>query len=323
MKEIYLFKEVLPKKIIDDFLEAVKNLNWFYGIPGGFLYNIPNRKVNALGDGSSLSFDKNGKIKRKNNGSKITFWTARMNQNNISLGTQTQKLNIEFENLIFYLRKLLIKIYPNAKITDNTFNIAVCNYYIEPENYIAPHTDDNIWYPREVNNRPIFASITLYPFGVKKYAKFEVYENKQWKQIDLPDQSIFIMFSDIIHRVKPIDKKYFSPRINITFRSTFSFDENPLLNILAVSNHARYYRPPSLLFYPKNAKINEIIEIYNKSNKNNNFQKLILTEIEHDRSKKKKELQKKYEALGFPKIKYGANMVVETFALLCLKLGCC
>jgi len=210
-----------------------------------------------------------------------------------------------------------------VKITNNTLNIAVCNYYTEPEMNIAAHTDDNVWYPREFDDRPAFASITLYPNKKnKKFAKFQIYEDKKWKQVDLEDKTIMIMPSDILHRVNPSNEKDFSPRINITFRSTYEMGANPVLNAMAVANHCRYYKIPSALYTPPTVNIDEILKVYNEFNKNNGGNDLKVIVVE-DKSKLKKRLKKNYDAMGFTKFKAGANLTMELLAIVCQRIGCC
>ena len=43
---------------------------------------------------------------------------------------------------------------------------------------------------------------------------------------------------------KKKDYNDFRPRINITLRSTFKIENNPLLHNLCVANHTRYYKNP-------------------------------------------------------------------------------
>ena len=88
---------------------------------------------------------------------------------------------------------------------------------------ICGHTDDDYWYPKEVDERPIFASLTFYldgePSSDEYYSRFQIKENEKWKDVILKDNSIMYMNSDIPHRVLKHKKKYtsfFRPRINIT-----------------------------------------------------------------------------------------------------------
>ena len=57
------------------------------------------------------------------------------------------------------------------------------------------------------------------------------------------------MNSDIPHRVlkHKKDEKYFKPRINITLRSTYDINKNPLLHNICVANHTRYYKIPKAI----------------------------------------------------------------------------
>jgi len=336
---LYSLEKDVPKSVLKDFLDYINGMEWYRNNPGGFLTNSPQRYVNTFGDGAEV--DDKGNIITK--GWPITFWTAKVNQNNVSLGSIPETLPSSFARLIPYLRKLFVKEHgDNANITYNTFNIAVCNYYTEPQDNIAAHTDDNAWYPKELKDngeqRPVFASITLYPQtkpkDSKSIANFEIYtENEKgitkWQKIDLIDKSILIMPSDIKHRVKAIKADKFHPRINITFRSTYSVDINPLMNAIAVANHTRYYKIPSGIYYPDSINIENldtIIDVYNNFNRDNNEPEPSLFKIKN-KSYLKNTLKKEYDLLcqtnGYNKVKYSANIVAELIAMVLIELEGC
>ena len=329
---MYLSKlsDTFQQTEIDAFKKCLIDGEWYKDIPGGFVSNSPNRFVNAYGDGSSIN--NNGDFSSL--GWDETFWTAKINQNNVSLETKTEKLPNPMTHLIPGLRRLLLKYYPNAKITDNTFIIAVCNYYTDFDMNIAAHKDDNIWYPREIDESPVFASITLYPQTkptcIEEYARFAVRPNgAKWKNIVLYDESVLIMPSDIEHRVMPHTSKKrskFRPRINITFRSTYPINTNPLMNAMAVANHTRYYRLPNTIHYPDDidyTTINEIIGYYNNCLMIHNKVPLIKIIIKGG-SLKRKLLKRAWVARytnwlnlnKLPPIKVSNNMVSELFTMI-------
>ena len=157
---IFSLRDVIPNDIVDEFITSVYTSEWNYGIPGGFLTNKPNRWTNTYGDGAKI--DNSGKL--DSSGWPSTFWTAMINKSNVTLETKTESMPDSFCKIVPYLRSLFLHVCPDAKINDNTFNIALSNYYTDPNMKIAGHTDCNVWYPDECSLGPVFASITLYPF---------------------------------------------------------------------------------------------------------------------------------------------------------------
>lgn len=318
--EIYKLTEQFTPQQLKEFHDFIYHSEWFYGAPGGFLTNFPQRKVNAYGNGAPISND--GIVYGE--GWNETHWTAKMNASNVSLHTKPEQMPQPLANLIPKLRKLFLKIHPNAKITDNTFTIAVCNYYTDPDMNIAAHTDSNIWYPHECEAGPVFASFTLYPdkkpLTDKEYARFQIRETSKdsWKQINLPHDSVMIMPSGIEHRVQSHSnrlKPHFRPRINITFRSTFPREINPLMNIMAVSNHTRYYRIPHAITFPNNID-NRLIKLITKTY--NTFAKKHKRPIMEIDIRNNEHISERQRLIRNYKKKYGnfkttTNMVIETF----------
>lgn len=273
---IFDINEHFESEIISDFKKFISKNNWFSGIPGGFITNSPKRKVTTFGDGSSI--DCYGNF--SSSGMESSYWTAGINSSHVSLCSKPLKMPDIFCKMVPQLRNLFKQKYPNADITENTFTLAICNYYSDPDMYIAAHTDGNPWYPNECEDGAMFASITLYPEGEpsnNSYARFQMKPNDKWESITLPHDSILIMSSNILHRVMPHTKsqsKYFKPRINITFRSIFPKKVNPLLHCMGVSNHTRYYGTPYSIIFPKDCDENlkeMLINAYNIFNSNNNI----------------------------------------------------
>ena len=305
--EIYDMTKTIPSNVLENFTKFITTNHWLEGVPGGFLTNSPKRKVHAFGNGDY----------------ETTYWTAQMKSSKATLHTKPNPLPKSFKDMIPYLKKLFIKTHTDAILTDDTFSIGVCNYYTEPDMYIAAHTDDNIWYPKECNAGNVFASVTLYPDGepeFNKFARFQIKEQGVWKQIDLPHNSAMIMPSNIEHRIQPFKKKdykYYKPRINVTFRSVYPKKINPLMNMMAISNHARYYCIPSAVTFQsdmdENTKKN-IIDIYTSfcTKYDKTFQIYI-----RDRDRKK-EIQM-YRSNGYPDFRITNNMVSEIFETLVSK----
>lgn len=299
--QLYNLQDEIPKDVLNNFCDFIKSDHWLQGIPGGFNSNSPKRKVNAFGDG----------------GYEETHWTAKISANQVTLHSKPNPLPKSFQDIIPYLKKLFKKTYLDAEITESTFSIGVCNYYTQPDMHIAAHTDDNVWYPHESQVGPVFASITLYPKGEPHqdhFARFQIKENDKWKQLNLPDKSVLIMPSSIEHRVLKHKKSqipYFKPRINVTFRSTYQKQVNPLMHKMAISNHARYYCMPIGITFPSHfchTDMQDICQYYEKFCKKYNTKFKIQIQ---DRNRK--EYIRRYKKLNYPKFKITNNMVAELF----------
>jgi hypothetical protein len=311
----FQLRKVFDKTTVDEFVNFMtKQSPWYSKAPGGFLNNYPKRLVNAYGTGSGI----NSLGEFVGIGLKQTAWTAKINQNNVSLHTDTADMPKELISLIPGLRKLFSLSFPDVMITNNTFTIGVCNYYTDPDMYIAAHTDDDSHYPNECSKGPVFASITLYPDGVPEtdldYARFQIKNNGKWESVKLPHESICIMPSGIEHRVMPHLKsryKSFKPRINITFRSTYPWNINPLMNAKAVANHSRYYRVPVAVTYSPLTDIKEILLVYNNFAVIHGYNKLDINCVSKE-DRNKSVIIKKYLSYGYPKPKrFSSNIVYE------------
>lgn len=346
-KSLFSMRDVIPNDIVDEFITSVYKSEWNYGIPGGFLTNKPNRWTNTYGDGAKI--DNSGKL--DSSGWPSTFWTAMINKSNVTLETKTESMPDSFCKIVPYLRSLFLHVCPDANINDNTFNIALSNYYTDPNMKIAGHTDCNVWYPDECSLGPVFASITLYPFDkptiIDNYCRFQIkkpYNLKRiartctsskgtWETVYLPHESILIMPSTVHHRVMPHTKTkqhLFLPRINITFRSTYPIEINPLMNAMGVANHTRYYKPPKRLLYPyvPNTDISDdikiIIETFNEYLSKNNKPLLDVQAVQKTGYKKiYKEYYEQYikNKSLMPIPKYSSNIVMELIQMVCIYLS--
>jgi hypothetical protein len=325
MKYFYL-KDLFTSNQLLELQEWLSRCKWNSKIPGGFVTNSPKRLVNTYGNGCKV----NSQGELYGDSWTETHWTPKMSQNNMTLTTPTKPLPLELSRLIPIFRECFLKTFPNAILTDNTFSIAVCNYYTDPDMYIAAHRDDNVWYPHENGNEPVFASFTYYPDKKPErdedYARFQIRDESlgKWLDIKLEHESIMIMSSAIEHRVKPFNTKRgrFYPRINITFRSTYPIEVNPLMHLMAVSNHNRYYRMPSRIQYPNDIDKEVVLDIINRYNiflRTNNYPLLQENPLEYNKIErtfiKKKELVK-YRQLGFDTFRATPNIVLETLQLV-------
>lgn len=314
---------IIDEDKINELRRFLRNSKWNYKVPGGLGTNYPQRYVNTYGDGRYIS--NQGILK----GSywKSTYWTSQQTQNNVTLETKTEELPKELCNIIPYLRNYLHNKFHMNDMTKYTFNIAVCNKYTDPSMNISAHTDDNYWYPKEIEDRPMFASLSFYldgtPVRDSYYSRFQVKLNNKWIDIKLDDNSILFMSSDIPHRVlshKKKDYDKFKPRINITLRSTYSIKKNPLIHNICIANHTRYYKCPyALISHPSmdKDKLQKILDNYNNFCIDNNCNKLILKECKEHTSKNKHiyiEKYKKYiKDYNLDEVEsFKSNMVIET-----------
>jgi len=326
--QTFQFKDIFTLDQIKQFHLWLKEATWYSGVPGGFVTNSPQRFVNAYGDGSAI----NNMGEHYGPGWKSGYWTAKMNQSHTTLETPTEQIPLPLSSLIPRCRQLFQQVFPDAQITDNTFNIAVCNFYKDPNMYIAAHTDDNPWYPRESQVGPVFASFTIYPEGEpeeeKAFARFQIKQNDKWIDVKLPTDSLLIMPSNIEHRVKPSLKSMcdkFKPRINITLRSTFPLSQNPLMNAMATSNHSRYYKPPSHIIYPSDTDqeiLKSIVNTYNQFLVQCGNSKLVLVESSDKKTRQmsKKKIVNVYKQLcqqhDYHTFRGSGNMVYELFNMI-------
>ena len=320
--------EILQESVLEDLHKWLKTSEWFSNAPGGFVTNSPNRSVNAYGDGAGV--DSTGNFSSPGWGK--TYWTAKMSQSNVSLETPTEPLPNIIKTIIPKIRDLFKEVYPDVKMTDNTFNIAVCNYYSDPDMCICAHTDDNRWYPIEAPVGPVFASFTFYPEGEpicdEAFARFQIKQDGKWKSIKLPHNSVMIMASNIEHRVLPHTKKmkgFFKPRINITLRSTFPLETNPLMNAMATANHSRYYKIPSAMYMPNDIpdEVKSLLEdSYNRfaSRYDRPMLQINIVSNSLDRKQQKTMTMTKYRRLlkkhKLEDIRGAANIVTETVEMV-------
>ena len=301
---------------MENILKKAKSIPWISEIPGGFVTNSPKRKVFAFGSGNGI--DCNGNFTQSHH-TTTTFWTPKMSASDCTLQSSCNKIPSEFLSLILIARNLFLKTMTNVKITDFTFNIAVCNYYTEHDMYISPHTDDNTWYPPECNEGPVFASLTLYPnkrpTDSHEFAKFQIKIDNKWKQVNLPHNSLAIMPSSIEHRVLPHSNYHlgsFCPRINITFRSSYNPVIDPLMHRMAISNHARYYSWPIAIRVPSYKKESEeiwdIIRIFDNFLFKHNRKPLLVIYQDFEKKRLVREYKKCYSISQIL-----PTMVPETF----------
>lgn len=314
MKIIDLNSRICHKDL-DEIEKYLLKIPWIEGIPGGFVTNSPKRKVYTFGNG--LGINNKGEFI----GSKIieTYWTPKMCNSNCSLYSKTNEIPNELIKIILLARDEFKKNMTNCTLTDYSFNIAVCNYYTEHNMNIAAHTDDNQWYPAECAEGPVFASLTIYPHkkptNKKEYARFQIKKDGKWNQIDLPNNSLMIMPSSIEHRVMghtKSNKNNFCPRINITFRSSYEPNINPLMHRMSISNHTRYYAFPYALRHPSDFNIeiiSEIITHYNSFLRKYGRNDLIIISKNIDRKPLIIEYRKKFKIN-----RVISNMVAETFS---------
>ena len=318
---IYQLSDFFPKEILEELKSTIYNLPWYHNIPGGFITNSPKRGVITFGNGAGI--DDNGNFSSPP--IPETYWTSGINTSYCTLVTKPLQLPDIFVKIIPQLRIILEIVYPGAIIHEHTFSIAVCNYYSEPDMYIASHTDGQDWYSQDTIDGSIFASLTFYPEGEpekESWARFQMKHGKKWENVTLKHESILIMSSDILHRVMPCLKskiKHFKPRINITFRSIVPPVESPILHHMGVANHARYYGVPYKIIIHqdcKNMVKEKLLLAYNIFLENHDYPQLII-EIDKNTQKERTLIRKKliedYRSKYYMKSRINNNMVLELF----------
>lgn len=322
--DINQLEDFITNDELKNIREFMINSKWNNKMPGGFVTNFPQRLVNTYGNGMKINSEGNLYGNKWNK----TYWTAKQTQNNVSLETQTEEIPECLRKIIPKIRVYVKNKYKDSLIDDNSFCVAVCNNYTDGDMTITAHKDDQEWYPKTINNRPIFISLTFYPEGkpIKNeyYSRFQIKnDNDKWEDIKLEDNSMMLMSADTYHRVlkhKKKDLKYFKPRINITLRCLYDIKKNPLMNYLSIANHSRYYRNPiKLISNIEEDKIIDMLEKYNNFCIINNYER-ITYEKKNDRIEKKiivekyKKYIKKYKLMD---VKFKCNIVIEALEDIC------
>lgn len=262
---VYKLASYLNQEDINEFTHYVYNMKWNQSIPTNGLKGKPNRYVNAFGTGADI--DNESKI-IKSGWSEIAWPVSErsiLHENPMNILIKTKELPKCFLKVMTSLRLLVWSTLPDFQIKHTTFNLAVCRYYASSNIEYDEEPDNREWYPKDTEHGPIWAMITLYPPNTSsnndKSNDIQVYnfKKKTWTNIKLPHESVSLMSSLIKRR---FDKKNFTPRITITFKSTYSKLVNPLMNAMAVAYHSSQYRIPYKLMMPNIISDESWIEIY-------------------------------------------------------------
>tara|TARA_B100000524_G_scaffold317094_1_gene195972 strand:- start:1141 stop:2148 length:1008 start_codon:yes stop_codon:yes gene_type:complete len=230
-----------------EIIDEIKNLKWCRppsGIPG----NRTPRNVAVIGDGSKIS--KNGNIVSTPL-SNIEYTSYPLFQcNKDSYGIyRKESIPPHLCKFILKLRDIVKKKYGSrVNDVDNMFNVVVCNYYTEKQHQINAHKDDERWLVKNMNNdgnmSSLIASLSYYPDELKpKYHRnFQIQDGDKWTDYTLENGSV-ILFSNELHRAKPIPKKQDNvKRINLTFRTLHP-------GLLGLVGYGNFYRYMSLPLY--------------------------------------------------------------------------
>lgn len=317
---VIALRDFMNAEEIERLQRGVDQMEWNRGIPGGFVQNTPQRLVNSFGDGSG--YDANANLV----GDKweVGYWTAAVHQSDSTLVTP-------LEPLPSWLRKFGVKARNVASdkygiaLNDHSFNLAVCNKYVDKNDEIAAHTDDNEWYVKDLAEGPMFASLTLYPnekpLHPHEFARFELFIDGQWRPYHLPDASLLLMPSCIPHRVRRCVKTMFE-RVNITLRSVPSIRLDPFNSLRGTSNHARYYRlPRDLLVATDKAMeghMSTLVSAFNDCLGRHKREPLVLrrTLCKAEQKKQRKVLVGRLKTSGKMTSKLRANVVNELIGAL-------
>ena len=252
--------EFMSPEEISTVLKGADQMEWNSNIPGGFVQNIPQRKVNSFGDGSGYD----SQLKPVGEGWDNAYWTPAVHQADSTLVTPVEPLPDWLKLVGVRARNVASEKY-GITMDDHAFNLAVCNKYIKKTDEIAAHTDDNEWYVKNLQEGPMFASLTLYPnkkpTTSDEFARFELFIDGKWCNYTLPHASLLLMPSCIPHRVRPcVHKHEMFVRVNVTLRSVPSIREDAFNSMRGMSNHARYYRLPSKLIVAQHKDGSEHIQ---------------------------------------------------------------
>lgn len=246
-----------------DLIREIKHLNWCRppsGIPG----NRTPRNVAVLGDGSVIN--KLGELQK----------TAISEINEVSYPLfQTAKdsyaiydkipIPLHLRQFILKLRQIVRNTYgDSAKNIDSMFNVIVCNYYSESKHQISAHQDDERWLVKNLEKNgehtSLIASLTYYPNtkNPSHLRKFQINDGNKWIDYKLENGSV-ILFSNHLHRVKPIPKKEPNiERINLTFRTLHP----DLLGLIGYGNFYRYMSLPKRISICENKVSEEKIRLF-------------------------------------------------------------
>tara|TARA_B100001741_G_scaffold145602_1_gene120042 strand:+ start:1331 stop:2362 length:1032 start_codon:yes stop_codon:yes gene_type:complete len=253
-------KDVMTSRELQNLEQEASKMQWNKEVPGGFIHNTPQRLVNSFGDGSGYNASSTSIGKSWDD----AYWTAAVHQSDVTLVTATEKIPMWLQSLGIKCREIAESKY-SIKMSDHSFNLAVCNQYITSTHEIAAHTDDNEWYVKDLSDGPMFASLTLYPdsqpVDEDEYARFEVLIDKKWVQLCLPHASVLFMPSCVPHRVRPpLKNQRMHKRMNVTLRSVPSVEIDPFNSLRGVSNHARYYRLPRQMNIAQDKPLDGFVE---------------------------------------------------------------
>ena len=72
-------ENIISAESIQNLRNFLEKSKWNYKVPGGFLTNFPQRKVNTYGNGMYVDNDGILQGHKWNN----TYWTAKQTQNNV------------------------------------------------------------------------------------------------------------------------------------------------------------------------------------------------------------------------------------------------
>ena len=311
-------KDFLNEDEIRAINDGANEIQWNNAIPGGFIHNSPQRRVNAFGNGSG--YDANFKTIGKS--WDTAYWTGAVHQSDVTIMTPTEKLPLWLIKLGSKCRTLAANKY-SITMSDHSFNLAVCNLYENRKDEIAAHTDDNEWYTKDLVEGPMFASLTLYPdtkpASNSEHARFEVFIEDEWIHFILPHASILLMPSCVPHRVRPVAKDQpMHKRVNITLRSVPSVESDPLNSLRGVSNHTRYYKPGESMILPADKSMNgHVAEIHKafseclvKNGRKETFQ-VIRSQTKTQRKRDRQELKQQLKKAKFDTSRLRGNVVNE------------
>lgn len=253
---VFPVTDILPAAVVAALNKELCSMPYRHDMPGGYLTNSPRRGVWTCGDGGALLDD--GTVTSRGS-YPSSYWTASIKYPHVTLQSKTTPLTPALGKLGATARAHIAakRFLGDTFVPDDfTFALAVCNQYSDPKHVIAEHTDANPWYPGE----HYFLSYTLYPDGeppAGDYARFQVqHPDRSWEDVRLAHGSCCVMSGRVPHRVLAHKRgQVFRRRINVTLRTMFRPDVNPVMHVMAVANHTRYYGAPVRLIMPADVDV--------------------------------------------------------------------
>lgn len=261
----YDLKDHVNGKTLRNAKNYLKTQEYYYGIPDHPKFSNRTRMVNMFGDGSGFSTDGMDIDQGWSNAS----WMADSYDQHIEAHYHMKKMPILLKRMIEPIKTMLLNIDQKSKITSNTFNLAISNYFQSKEMKMNPNSEPQDIYPKECLGKSVLAFVTLYPNqrARKQKLKLQLYIKGKWVDYFMGDETILFFDSSIPYQVLPQpENQYFKSVIGLVLKSTSIKRNNPLNNHIAVSYNARISKAPDKITYPCDGDPKTVMDIYQEFN---------------------------------------------------------